>query len=70
MVIHDCVNIPESENRLEWPQEDDLTIAATITLFENRGEIVYHYHYSLNMIFQSFQHHILTLLQKANTTLE
>ena len=27
VVIHDCVNILESENRLEWPQEDDLTIA-------------------------------------------
>ena len=42
VVIHGCVNILEIENRLEWPQEDDLTIAATITLFENRGEIVYH----------------------------
>ena len=27
VVIHGCVNILEIENRLEWPQEDDLTIA-------------------------------------------
>ena len=67
---HDCFNSRENENCLELPQEDDLTIALQSLYLKTAVKLFISFHYSLNMIFQSFQHHTLTLLQKANTTLE
>ena len=68
--IHDCFHRCENENCLEWPQEDDLTIALQSLYLKTAVKLFISFHYSLNMIFQSFQHRTLTLLQKANTTLE